>query len=177
MVHLFRKKWVFTLLVSIALFIFGPAAKADPFLPGTVLTTPGATVFPTLTSAPAGTLLASLVEPYSFTTTAGTTSGSLTTAVYRNSSGTLDFYYQIHNNAASATAIDRLTAVNFAGFLTATGYRLDAVGPFLAGTVVPVTADRNVAGTTVGFSFSPPDSAKVLAGLTSGVLVISTDAT
>src|SRR5215471_17262479 len=97
MLHFFRKKWLFTLLVSTALFIFGPAAKADPFLTGTVLTPPGVTVVPGLVPAGTqGTILASLVTPYSFTTTAGTTSGSLTTAVYRNSSGTLDFYYQIN---------------------------------------------------------------------------------
>jgi hypothetical protein len=183
MAHLFRKKWLFTLLISITLFIFGPAAKADPFLAGTVLTPPGATVFPgqVLNGTPAGTLLAALVTPYSFATTAGTTSGSLTTAVFRNSSGTLDFYYQIFNSNNSATAIARLTAVNFTGFATATGFRLDGLslpgGVFVNGTVVPVTADRNVPGSTVGFSFNPPDSSKVLAGTFSVVMVISTDAT
>jgi hypothetical protein len=166
------------LAVAIILGITAGAAKADPFLTGTVLTPPGATVFPGDASGTApGTLLASLVAPYSFTTTAGTTLGSVTTAVYRNSSGTLDFYYQIRNDGASATAIDRLTAVNFAGFQTAVGFRFDPVGPFVPGSVVPITADRNGAGTTVGFSFSPPDSAKVLPGTFSVVMVISTNAT
>jgi hypothetical protein len=105
------------------------------------------------------------------------TSGTLTSAVYRNSSGTLDFYYQIADSAGSATDIARETDLSFAGLTTWTGYRVDAVGPFIAGTVAPVTADRNIAGSVVGFSFDPPDSAKVLAGKTSDILVISTDAT
>lgn len=161
-----------------AFCLIAPASQAAPLV-GTVLTSPSATVFPGLIApgTPAGTLLASLIAPYSFATTAGTTSGTLTSAVYRNSTGTLDFYYQVANSANSATAIARETDTSFAGFTTWTGFRVDAVGPFVAGTVAPVTADRNGAGTVVGFSFNPPDSSKILAGLTSNTLVISTDAT
>jgi hypothetical protein len=52
-------------------------------------------------------------------------------------------------------------------------------GPlFVDGSVGPVTGDRNGGvGSVVGFSFNPPDSAKVLPGLSSDVLVISTNAT
>ncbi len=168
-------------LVLCAMAAFTPATKADPFLPGTVLTAPTQTVFPGLVppGTPAGTLLATLLAPYSFTTTAGTTSGTLLTAVFREAGGTLDFYYQINNNANSATAIDRMTAVNFAGFLTSTGFRVDgaSLGFFVNGSVAPITADRNASGTTIGFSFSPPDGAKILPGLSSDVLVISTNAT
>jgi hypothetical protein len=125
--------------------------------------------------------LASLVAPYSFVTTAGTTSGSLVSAVYRNSSGTLDFYYQVNNAANSATAIARETDDAFNGFLTFLGFRVDgstlAGALFVDGTVAPVTGDRNGGtGTTVGFSFNPPDGAKILPGLHSNVLVISTNA-
>ena len=42
---------------------------------------------------------------------------------------------------------------------------------------MPVTADRNSVGDVVGFSFTPPDSAKIQPGQTSDVLVISTNAT
>jgi hypothetical protein len=157
-------------------------ASATP-LAGTVLTNPGDTVFPGFIApgTPQGTLLASLVAPYSFVTTAGTTSGSLVSAVYRNSSGTLDFYYQVNNDPTSATAIARETDTSFVGFLTYLGFRVDGSalsGPlFVDGTVAPVTGDRNGApGSTVGFSFNPPDGAKVLPGLHSNVLVISTDA-
>ena len=180
---MFPKRYFVLSLLIAAAFLFGASGqvKADPFLPGTVPTAPTQTVFPGLVppGTPAGTLLASLLAPYSFTTTAGTTSGTLLTAVFREAGGTLDFYYQINNSANSATAIDRMTAVNFAGFLTSTGFRVDgaSLGFFVVGSVVPVTADRNFSGTTIGFSFSPPDAAKILPGLSSMVLVISTNAT
>jgi hypothetical protein len=174
-----RLSLVLTLLAIVAM---ASIANATP-LTGTILTNPGDTVFPGLVppgTAP-GTLLASLVAPYSFITTAGTTSGSLVSAVYRNSSGTLDFYYQVNNNANSATAIARETDDSFVGFLTYLGFRVDGsalAGPlFVDGTVSPVTGDRNgLPGTTVGFSFNPPDGAKILPGLHSNVLVISTNA-
>ena len=84
-----RRSLVISLL---GLLAFASITSATP-LAGTVLTNPGDTVFPGLVpiGTPAGTLLASLVAPYSFATSAGTTSGSLVSAVYRNSSGTLDF--------------------------------------------------------------------------------------
>lgn len=168
--------WTVPVIAAAYMITMSPASQAAPLV-GTVLTSPGGTVFPGLVFEAPGTLLASLVTPYSFATTAGTTSGTLTSAVYRNLSGTLDFYYQVANDASSATDIARETDTSFGSFTTWTGYRIDAVGPFVAGTVAPVTADRNAAGTVVGFSFNPPDSAKVLAGTTSNILVISTDAT
>jgi hypothetical protein len=128
-----------------------------------------------------GTLLASLLAPYSFTTTAGTTSGTLVSAVFREAGGTLDFYYQIANSANSATEIARMTATSFGAFLTNTGFRLDgailAGGVFVNGSVMPITADRNFTGTVVGFSFVPPAMNAILPGQTSFVLVISTNAT
>src|SRR5215467_673702 len=137
------------------LLMTAPYSQATP-LPGTILTSPGFTVLPGLIApgTPAGTLLASLVSPYSFVTTAGTTSGTVTSAVYRNSSGTLDFYYQVSNSASSSTAIARESNTNFTGFTTWTGFRTDAVGPFVAGTVPYVTADSNAAGSVIGFSFN-----------------------
>src|ERR1700730_2029307 len=180
-----KRVFALSLLIAAA-FLFGGTrqVKADPFLLGTTPINPGQTAFPGLVPPGTlpGTLLASLIAPYSFTTTAGTTSGTLVSAVFRESGGTLDFYYQVNNNANSATAIDRMTAVSFASFLTAVGFRVDgstlAGALFVNGTVAPFTADRNGGlGTTVGFSFSPPDGAKILPGLSSNVLVISTDAT
>lgn len=161
--------------------LFAPAYQAAP-LAGTVQTNPGDTVFSSLipSGTPEGDLLDSMIVPYSFVTTAGTTSGTLTSAVYRNPSGTIDFYYQVANALVSATAIARETNTNFLGWDTWTGYRIDgsalAGGIFVDGTVPPVTADRDAAGQVVGFSFQPPDAAKIGPGLTSNVLVISTNA-
>ena len=161
-------------------FLLARTVIATP-LAGTVVTAPGSTVVPGLTSAAAGTLLATLTTPFSFATAAGTTKGTVVSAVFLNSSGTLDFYYQVVNDPTSATAIARVTVVKFTGFITNTGFRTDGAslsgGAFSNGTVAPVTADRNTAANTVGFSFNPPDSAKILPGTTSLVMVVSTDST
>lgn len=176
-----NRKLTVAILAVAALLLIAPATQAAP-LAGTTETNPGDTVFASLIppGTDPGSLLAWLVEAYSFATTAGNTSGTLTSAVFRNPTGTLDFYYQVANDAGSATAIARETATSFFGWETWTGYRIDGGalpgGHFVDGTVPPVTADRNAAGSVVGFSFQPPDAAKILPGLTSNVLVISTNA-
>jgi hypothetical protein len=176
-----RNLSLFVPVLALACMIV-PSANAD--LIGTVPLAPTSTVFPTLVppGANPGTLLATLVEPFMFTTTAGTTSGFLDSAVY-NDAGTLDFYYQVFNNATSLSALARMTATSFVGFTTGTnvGFRIDGSTltgtPFVDGTVTPVTADMNISGSVIGFSFNPPDSAKIIPGSVSNVLVISTDAT
>lgn len=161
---------------------FAMTSSSQAALIGTVVTAPTQTVFPGLvpSGTSPGTLLASLVSPYSFNTTAGTTSGNLFTAVFKEAGGTLDFYYQVANSSSSATSIARETDTNFAGFTVSTGYRTDGSvlgAGFTNGTVAPVTADNNGSGSVVGFSFSPPDTAKIAPGLTSFAFVISTNAT
>lgn len=179
--HSSSRKSILAILAVAVLLVAAPLSQATP-LAGTTQTNPGDTVFASLIppGTIAGTLLASLIAPYSFSTTAGTTSGTLTSAVFMNPSGTLDFYYQVANDPGSASAIARQTDTSFFGWDTWTGYRIDGGslpgGVFVDGTVPPVTADRNAGGAVVGFSFQPPDAAKILAGLTSNVLVISTNA-
>ncbi|MDQ6664534.1 MAG: hypothetical protein M3Z23_09085, partial [Acidobacteriota bacterium] len=169
-------------LLTIAVSVLIPAAHAS-FLPGTVPTAAGGpSVNPgNATGSAAGTFLASNVAPFTFTTTAGTTSGTLTSAVFRNPSGTLDFYYQFSDSAASQSDLSRESNTSFTGFATQTGYRIDGGSlpgsVFQNGGVVPVSADRDASGNVVGFSFTPPSSGKVNPGMFSTVLVISTDAT
>jgi hypothetical protein len=127
-----------------------------------------------------GTLLASEDEAFSFTTTGGTTSGTLISAVFMEAGGTLDFYYQVENDSTSASAIARETDTNFGITTVYTGFRVDGSslpGGFADGTVAPVTGDLNADSSVVGFSFNPPDSAKVAPGSTSYVLVVSTTST
>jgi hypothetical protein len=124
-----------------------------------------------------------------YTATLGTPAGTFFSAVYRESLGTLDFYYQVTNLDTSKCGgagqipcdpIARVTTTSFLNFETSLGFRLDGGsfgGPFVAGTVTPVTGDRNSVGDVVGFSFSPPDSRKVQPGQVSSVLIISTNAT
>ena len=173
--------WVGALALGVAVFM-GPTAQAA-FLPGTVPTPPGSSVFPgDVTGVGAGTLLDSMVAAWSFDVPppAGNTSGELRTAVYRNSTGTLDFYYQVVNNATSATALARESNANYAGFDTQTGFRLDGSSLpdtiFTDGGVIPFTVDRSGSGIVVGFNFGPLDLDRILPGTTSAVLVISTNA-
>jgi hypothetical protein len=160
--------------------ILAPSSQAS--LTGTVPTAPTQTVFPGFVSpgTDPGTLLASETESWSFTTTGGTTSGTLTSAVFMETGGTLDFYYQVENDPTSASAIARVTGTNFAGATISTGFRVDGgslAGGFADGSVAPITGDLNSDSTVVGFSFNPPDSAKIAPGATSNILVVSTDAT
>jgi len=108
-----------------------------------------------------------LIRPLS-----GGFTGTLTTAVFREAGGTLDFYYQI--SFASGEPVARLTTTNFTGFVTAVGTRIDGAslpgGVFFSGGQMPTEADRNAAGNLVGFSFAALISF-------SDVLVISTNAT
>jgi len=113
-----------------------------------------------------------------FVSTGGKVKGSLTAAVFQESSGTLDFYYQITDNAGSADSILRNTDIDFTGFTTGTAFRTDcgtiSCGAGLVnGTVAPSTADRNSAD-TVGFNFALPILSP---GETSNVLIITTNAT
>lgn len=178
------------LTIAVMCITLGAAiSNASATLIGTVATPPGSTVIPGLVppGTPDGTLLATLSVP--FTSTLGTTSGTVVSAVFRESGGTLDFYYQLTNKPTSLNCgtvgkpacdpISRETDTTFTGFLTATGFRTDGSslgGVFVDGTVAPITADRNSVGDVVGFQFNPPDSAKIMPGETSNVLVISTNA-
>jgi hypothetical protein len=183
---------MFSDVVSVLAFVsvvFLAVPGAEAALAGTVPTLPSDTVLPGLVASgtASGTLLASVSVPY--IGSLGTPGGTAYSAVYREGGGTLDFYYQVTNLDTSqcggagqilCDSIARGTAVSFLGFSTALGFRLDGGsfgGPFVAGTVTPVTGDRNSIGDVVGFSFTPPDSRKVQPGQVSSVLIISTNAT
>jgi hypothetical protein len=164
-------------ILALAILLIAPS-RASAFLAGTTPVAPNSSVIPgDATGDAAGTLLASLSAP--FTTNLGTTSGTLLTAVYREATGTLDFYYQIVNSPGSIDGIGRETDTNFTGFQTQVGFRTDGASlpttPFSNGTVLPQTADRSVVGDSVGFNFPIPN--QILPGQTSFVFVISTNAT
>jgi len=109
--------------------------------------------------------------------------GTLRAAVYRNTSGTLDFYYQFSNGHYSPGSVGLLSATGFAGFTTDVLYRSDnwdgsgttAVN-FRSGTQAPYQASRS-AISTVNFTFGTGGySAMVNPGEVSSTLVIRTNA-
>lgn len=123
----------------------------------------------------AGTLMESRVAPFSFTTTAGTTSGTVTSAVYRNPTGTLDFYYQVANDPSSATELVRETISNFEGFQVSAAFQIHALGPFTEGNSpnYQLVVGRNATGSVVDFALLPA----LAPGQTTQVWVLSTNAT
>ena len=142
--------------------------------------TPGNTIFPVdCTGSSSGALLAFMSQPFSYHTTAGTNSGFIYSAVYKDG-GTLDFYYQVVNSAASATALARMTANTFTGFSTdstyiTNGHTLSGTS-FVNGEEAPQTSDST--GTVIGFTFDQPLlSGEIKPGQQSDGLIISTDAT
>jgi hypothetical protein len=182
-------------LIAVFAMLTTPASAA-PVCAGALLMNPGDTVVLgagafgdcTGTAVPS-LLLASNSAP--FTSSTGFYSGTLLSAVYRETgSATLDFYYQIILNTTSTNcggggqpacnSVARETNINFNNSFSWTTWaatRGDAIDLFSAGTVFPITADRNSVGNIVGFMFNPPDGAKIQPGQTSAVLIISTNAT
>ena len=168
---------------SVALaIILSAGARASILTPGT-----GGQVPDVFTGCSGCTLLAS--------TNSGIVSGSfnglvlnfdLVSAVYSDPSNTfgagdLDFMYQVTNEPTSTDSVGRVTATDFAGFMTDVGYTAAGAslpgGLFVNGSVAPGLVDRNTAS-TVGFGFAvPPLFALVPPGEASTVLIIQTDAT
>jgi len=165
---------------------------------GSAYPLPGTTPLPTGTSGlfvslvppgtPEGVLLDSSADPFSFVTGSGTFKGTIFSAVFRESSGTLDFYYQIENTSTATgindpSTVSRLTVISFAGFLTDVGFRTDGStlpgGIFADGTKPPDLSDRSSgAGTLVGFNWGTSfNSDKIFTGERSNVVVVSTNAT
>lgn len=145
--------------------------------------TPTNTIFPVdCTGQDPGTLEAWMSSAFTYTTTSGTNTGFIYSAVY-DDGGTMDFYYQVVNDPSSSTALARLTATDFASFTTDSAYRTDGstlTGTgFVDGTIGPQTSDSNVDGSVIGFSFYPPTGppTELAPGDTSYVMIISTDAT
>jgi hypothetical protein len=156
------------------------AGTVDGCAAGNPGPTPGSSVFVLACTGGPGTLLADMTSTFMYTTTAGTNMGTIESAVY-NDGGTLDFYYQVTNDPTSSTALARLAATSFAGFVTDAAFRIDGSTltgtSFVDGTVTPQTADSNADGSVIGFNFNPPISGEITPGSSSFVLVISTDAT
>ena len=106
-------------------------------------------------------------------------SGTLSVAVVRNSGGTLDFYYQITNNASSIHSLSRATLSLFtAPIMTEVFYRNSQSGLnsiFIPGhpSTTPATVDRSLNGAVIGFNFV---GGPINPGETSRIAVIRTDA-
>lgn len=155
------------LLGSAQAVILNPGDGSTP-LPGTASAS-----LPSLFS---GTLLASLTSPFSNSSY----SGSLYTAVIRETSGTLSFLYQLHVTAGP-NFVRRMTTVDFAGFTTDVDWVNDNNTSF--GFTLPAGPSPNphngdrVTGDVIGFDFfSGTNDPGLGAGDVTDIMYIRTNA-
>ena len=155
--------------------------------PGAAFLAPGNAVFPGEVQSganPGMRVGQPLTATFSITTTAGATTGTMVSAVYVKG-GTLDFYYQVSNDASSALPLVAVEATSFTGFRTCVAFRADGsdLPGFQNGINPPVTATSSnpppAGGFEIGFQFYPPAAppTEIAPGSTSLVLIISTNAT
>lgn len=156
-------------------------------LTGTVFVTPRKSVIPGQMpsgSYPGTQAGSPITSRFTISTTAGTTTGTVVSGVY-DDHGTLDFYYQVSNDATSALPLVAVEDTSFAGYKTCVGYRTDgsSLRGFQDGTNIPVSAQSSfpspAAGLEISFFFNPPPISppQIGPGMTSQVLVSSTNAT
>lgn len=169
------------LLTTVILSVLPAFAWATP------VTTGGPAVIPSLSSGSPGTFLAqtNLSAAYLDFSSFLVGSGVLQEALFRNSGGSVDFYFQLQTpdpGQSSTLSILQTIAANFGSFATDVSYRLDgttlnAAGAsgFVTGTVIPTTASRgpdSFGNNAVFFNFPPG----LLGGINSAVLEVSTNA-
>jgi len=144
-------KQALPLAAALALSFTASHAQATVLLPGS--TGQPTQAFSTATQ---GTQLASL----STAGTAFTFSAVFNQAVYRNTLGTLDFYYQVARTGAGSAANEEIrsfTVSNFDSYLVdafVLGTDFDGAGPFVA-VNNPTLANGTPSGSTTTFGRSP----------------------
>ena len=170
-------------LLMLTLALVAVSAQATPLAPGGNGVPVGETV-------PAGlTLLASSGQVNWMAPGApgaGMASGTLESAVYKTTAGTLDFVYQYTNDPTSTAGISQTTGLSFAMGFCCNSVDADffsngsALGSgFVNGTAIPQLVARSAApGIVVTWTYNfPTDATDINPGQTGAVLVIATDAT
>ena len=146
------KKFLLSAALSAVAFAAAPASAV-------ILTNGSSLLAPTPFAAIAGTQ-GTLIASQSFTGSALTFSATFRQAVYRNTAGTLDFYYQVDRTGigsdGSDEEIDGFTVSNFAGWVVdgyASGPDPDGAGFFVAANN-PNLANGTPSGSTTTFGRS-----------------------
>jgi len=146
-------------------------------LSSAVIVNPGQTLLmPQTNPAVSGTFVASRSDSFTGTNALGDTTitGSISSAVWQETSGTLTFYYQVNNSSASLDGITKFTIDGFGGKVT----DVDALN--YGGTNLPITVDRQNPA-SVGFTFANypilGGAGPLAPGTSSYWLVVHSDAT
>ncbi len=104
-----------------------------------------------------------------------TFSGWARTAVYKNTAGFFDFYYQFSNDPGSTNGVNRLTGFDYSGWNVDVFQTSTAFGIFQTGTNDVDTADRDLSG-VVGLNFSPATGGKIAPGTSGYIGIFRTNA-
>jgi len=167
------RRWLLFSLALVGTAILAPSVHAS--LIGTPLPTGPGNPAPTNVSGISNLTGATIDVSSENTQTIGspsTLSGTLYTAVVKETNGTYDFLYQVVLNSGS-DGLSRLTAGNFTGYAVSGGYTTsDTFGYFQTGTMAPDTLDHH-SNSTVGFDFT----GSMPGGTTSYIMVVGTNAT
>jgi hypothetical protein len=162
--------------------------EASPILvaPGTASQSVVVTTAQNMGSTNPGTLLASLTQ--AFNIGSGHVIGTVTSAVYQNANGFLDFYYQVVNTTppgGTSNSVSGIAGFNFGSASTSLGYYSNAsVFGGLFGSPLgfnaweprPRSADRSANGNVVNMWFGPPwGASNINPGETSSILMIATN--
>jgi hypothetical protein len=175
-----------SLFALVALLSSAQVAQASPITlaPGQGTTTITSAQNQGLTSP--GTLLATMTQ--AFNIGSGHVVGNVISAVYRNSLGYLDFYYQVTNTTATGlpnTSVSGVAGSNFGTATTAVGYYSTAspfggvfLNPSASGPAggAPLSGNR-VNPNVVGLFFGPPfGNNRIDPGDESTIVMIATNA-
>ncbi|HEY1781310.1 MAG TPA: hypothetical protein VGG79_12935 [Roseiarcus sp.] len=158
-----KKRVLLAASAAFAMVAAAPGAHA-------IVLSPGASGSPDLLSLGVGSTLVADTGSVSFSNSAF--SGAIDEWVYQDTantfgSGDLTWVIQVANTSSSNDAIGRVTAGNFAGFMTDVGDN--------GGADAPDLVDRDTPGHTIGFSWA--ETGGLLVGDTSALLFINTNAT
>jgi len=158
-----KKRVLLAASAAFAMVAAAPAAHA-------IVLSPGTSGSPDLLGLGAGSTLVADTGMLSFSNIAF--SGMIDEWVYKDTantfgSGDLTWIIQVANSSTSTDAIGRVTAGNFAGFMTDVGDN--------GGANAPDLVDRDTPGHTIGFSWA--ETGGLLVGDTSDLLFIDTNAT
>jgi hypothetical protein len=164
------KKWMVNLLAVVTVMAVASSVWAAPLLPGSEVIPVTPTTGPSPAPWGSPTLIASVTSPYA----AGSLSGTMTSMVFREAAGNLDFFYQV--TSTSAHPAIHMSVAGFGSYTTNVYSSTDA-------TILPSPANSSLG--TVNFAdiyrFDPDVvGADFLGGLANAStywLIVQTNAT
>lgn len=160
---------------AIALLISAAATvRAQNIAPGQMITPTN-----TFTVADLGTLVVQRQDTRTLTFGGLTLNYCASSAVYRNSDGTLDFLYQVCN-LNSNNSINRFAAAIFPfDTVTDISYSFDDIdgtdGVFSSGVRASGMVDRGASGSPIGFNFSNESGGQLQVGENSTIMRVRTN--